>query len=687
MPRTMKWIAAVFCAAWLAAWGVPLSGAVDQAALDRAFEALQEYDWGRNHRQLAAIDEAIVESHGDAEARERIEQRLVAVLESDAKRAAKQVVCRKLSIVGTEDAVPALAACLGDEELSHMARFALERMPYPAAAKAMRDTLPKVSGELKVGLINSLGRRRDADSTALLIPLLKAEDPKVAGAAAAALGKIATSPAAEALMAFRNDAPEGVRDAITDACLDVAARLFADGRKEAAARIYEMLDHASEPQHVRLAAFRGLVAARPDGATRRLLKALTSTDPQLRGLAAGLIREMPGQEATRALAEALGELPPDSQVVLLDALGDRGDPVARPAVNAGLKSPNSEVRAAALRAMSTIGTAEDVPMLAREATSGGSGGEAARHSLAELGAPHVNAAIVREIEESADPAVKVVLFSTLVARYAFETVDVVLAAARNGEPAVREAALDALAVLAKAEHADELVALLRAAKTDAERTRAHRAIMALCSRAGKECTDPLVAGLEGAKAAVRAQLLLALGRVGGERALAVVRDATKDPDPDVRTEAVRVLANWSDPAAASHLLKIAESSKKRIHRILALRGYVRLVHQQEAPDQLKLRALERAMGLARDADSRKRVLAALADVHTVESLNLVMPHVGTAAVNEEACLAATRIGEHVWQENKDFVRGAMNKVIRNTKNPPTRAAADKVLGKMAAKPK
>lgn len=686
MPRNARWTAAFLCAVWLAVVAVPpAAGAeVDKAALDTAFAALQAYDWGHDRAQLAVIDDAIVHSHGDPRARKAIETRLVAVLESDAKRAAKQFVCRKLSVIGSEDTVKALAAYLTDEELSHMARYALERMPYPSADKALRDALPKASGQVKVGIINSLGEKGDDQATELLTPLLKDSDPQVAAAAAAALGKIATPRAAIALTGYRKDAPAELRQIVTDACLDVAERLVAADQKEAAARIYEMLDAPSEPPRVRLAAFQGLVAARPAEATPRLLRALAGDDPQMRGLAARLIRETPGEEATRAFADAFDRLPTTSQVVLLDALGARGDAAARPAVTAGLKSDNAEVRTAAIRAMATVGGAEDVPMLARTAAQDGPASDAARDSLAEMKGPGVDAAIVREMR-GADSNVQVVLLGALAARDAGDAADTVLAATRSDDEAVRAAAVDAMAVLAEAEHADDLIRLLKAAANDAERDRAEKALLALCTRAGEACADALVAGMQGADPAAKVRLLRALGRVGGRKALTVVQQATRDADADVQIEAVRVLAGWSDASAAQHLLALAESSRDRRHQILALRGYVRLVDEQRAPDDVKLRALEKAMGLANDPGVKKQVLSALGDVRTPDSLRLVVPHIGDPALNEEACSAATEIAEKIWQDNRDLVRDAMTQVVKHTKNNRTKGSASKVLGQVAPK--
>jgi hypothetical protein len=147
---------------------------------------------------------------------------------------------------------------LTDEKLSHMARYALERIPDAAAVKAMRDALPKVKGKLKVGVINSLGVRRDAASTAALTALLKDSDQQIGAAAAAALGSIGTPDAAKALDAF--EAPEKLALAVADAKLCCAEKLLADGKKVDALKIYKALTK-SKVKHVRVAAMRGMLAA------------------------------------------------------------------------------------------------------------------------------------------------------------------------------------------------------------------------------------------------------------------------------------------------------------------------------------------------------------------------------------------------------------------------------------------
>src|SRR5436305_1951267 len=93
--------------------------------------------------------------------------KLVAVLTSDATPGAKADACRRLAVVGTRDAVPALAALLGDDKLAHMARYALEPIPDPSVDAALREALGKLQGRPLVGVIGSIGVRRDASAVGL----------------------------------------------------------------------------------------------------------------------------------------------------------------------------------------------------------------------------------------------------------------------------------------------------------------------------------------------------------------------------------------------------------------------------------------------------------------------------------------------------------------------------------------
>ena len=227
--------------------------------LDQAFEALKTYDWGVERNVLNPINEAVISSRNDAAARKELESRLVAALKTPISRDAKDFVCRKLMHIGSVASIPTLAELLSDKDLSHMARFALERNPTPEAAQAIRDALPKITGPLKLGIISSLGQRKDSASVPLLAKLLMDTDPAIVRSAALALGSIRTSESAKALSNAKPTSPE-TQLAVVDASLSCAEALLAAGNKADAIAIYKSLLGEGQPKQVRVAATRGMLA-------------------------------------------------------------------------------------------------------------------------------------------------------------------------------------------------------------------------------------------------------------------------------------------------------------------------------------------------------------------------------------------------------------------------------------------
>ncbi len=233
----------------------------DSVTVEKAFETLKTYDWGADPALLKAIDQAIIATHGDAAARNALEKRLIDALAGGISRSALDYVCRRLRIVGTKRSVEALAALLPAEETSHIARYALERMPDEKAVEAMRDSLPKVSSSLKPGIIGSLGKRRDEKSIPAISKLLSDSDIQVSKAAAESLAMIGTPAAARELVKFAKKASAAMKLPVADACLVSAEQFMANGKKSDAIAIYNELKGDDMPSYVKAAAMKGILTA------------------------------------------------------------------------------------------------------------------------------------------------------------------------------------------------------------------------------------------------------------------------------------------------------------------------------------------------------------------------------------------------------------------------------------------
>ena len=238
-------------------------------SVEKVITEIAAYEYGQSRKPLTELNDFLRSAYDSPEVLKRIEKRLLKLLRLDATPAAKQFICRKLSIIGTEESVPTLTAMLtepatSDIAPSDIARYALERIPGPAVDKALRSTLGKTSGKAKVGIINSLGQRGDRKSVPALRRLISSSDPTVAGAAVAALGKIADAKAVKVLASAKDKTTGKLRLLVLDAYLNCADQLVAQGKKAQALPIYKQLYSPDEPAPIRSAALRGMVMAMGD---------------------------------------------------------------------------------------------------------------------------------------------------------------------------------------------------------------------------------------------------------------------------------------------------------------------------------------------------------------------------------------------------------------------------------------
>ena len=233
--------------------------------MDQLLEKVKTYEFGDGREALTTLSETIRQAYGKADELKSIEKGLLSVLQSDAKYAGKQYVCRELSIIGTEQSVPVLAPMLTDEKLSDMARYALERIPGEAVDKALSEAVSKAEGKAKIGVINSLGERGCRAAASEVGKLATASEPLLAGAAISALGKIGGADAAAVLTQVKDSAPDKLKMVAYDACLKCADQMVAEGDKAGALKMYRELNKAGVPQLVRTAALRGMLSAAGSG--------------------------------------------------------------------------------------------------------------------------------------------------------------------------------------------------------------------------------------------------------------------------------------------------------------------------------------------------------------------------------------------------------------------------------------
>lgn len=609
------------------------------------------------------------------------EQAHIDVIKGDADWNKKQEACRALRQVGTEKSVPALAALLGDEQLSHWARYALEPMPCAAAGTALREAVSKLQGAPRLGAIISLGVRRDAEAIPLLDPLLRDSDPATAQAAAGALGRIATPQAAQTLMGFGTAAPGTLRPALGEALLAAAERLDPEGQATLAARIHQTLLGSDWPMQVRTGAFRGYVYDEPKETVQRVIEAIRKPEmPIFQGMAAQIVAETSGADATRVYADALATLPVEAQVALLRGLAGRGDLAARTQVAQAANHADKAVKCAAIQALAVLGSAEDVPALtALMASEDTDIAQDAQASLSAIESDGVDAAIATAIP-AASPAVQAQLLASLTERRAPQALPKAVEGLGAQEAPVRLASLETLSVLGNKEHAAAVIAAFEQAKEDAERGAAEDALGALCTRFGEELLPAVIEKMSGGPLEMRTAMLRTLAKIRGAKALEQVVAALKDSDMAFRNEALRELSDWPTADAAPQLLELAKSPEENLH-VLGLRGYTRLA-RNEADGGAKINMLTAAMALTRKPEEKWAVLAAWGTLIAPQSLDAVQPLLADPAVRDEAASALIAVAaklDPANAEHKPRALAALKAVVETCSDGPIKDKAKKTM--------
>ena len=619
--------------------------------------------------------------------------KLCAVLCSDAPQKDKADACRELARIGSKDAVATLAALLADEKLSHMARYGLETIPGASVDKALRDAAAKLHGRQLVGVIGSLGVRRDAKAVNALVKLLHDSDNDVAQAAARALGRIGNPPAVKALQ----DALDGVSAAnqlaLCEGLLRCAEAAEAKGHREAAMDIYDRLRQVPVPAQVRTAALRGAILTRQEEGLPLLSLALHSDDFTLVLAAARTAQEMPSGDVSRLLADELPALSADRQFVVLQTLAKRADSPTQPVARWAGRCCEKPVRLAAVRALAELGKPSALPVLVellgdadREVA------QAAQESLASLPGSRVDAAIMAMLKDGAT-ARRTTAMELIVRRRMISAIPALFDVAGGTDAKLRTAAVSKLGELAGPAELSRMLDLLAKAKSSEDLEATEQALSAICLKEAKpeSCVGQVEARLAQSPPAQKCALLRVLGgAVGGTAALRAVRAAVSDPNPEVHSAAIRVLGGWSTADAATDLLELARTADNPTDKSICLRGYLALAGHADLPADKRLAMCREAAALVQKDEEKKLLLAALGGIVTTDALDLIKPYLDDPATKEEASTAAVDISAKLLQ-GTDSAKLApkliepLEKVTHSTANADLEKRAKKLLVQATSK--
>ena len=575
----------------------------------------------------------------------------------------KAKACQRLAVIGTAEHVPALAALLADENLNLYGRFALEAIPDPAVDEALRAAAGKLQGRQLVGVINSIGVRRDAQALSLLAGLADHADRAVASAAAHAIGQLGTVEAAARLTeALGRESP--VKRCLGDSALACAEGLAAAGKQADAVALYQAVAQAAVPQYMQIGALDGQFRLQKTAAKDLLLAQIRSADKAHFQLGLSVARWMPGADVTAALADELEKLPAERQALLLRALADRQDAVPMALVIEATKSSSPAVRNAAIAVLAKLGDAAAVGTLLDAALGDGPAAATAREGLKTMSTDVANAAIYARMAD-ADAKALAVLFELAGARRMTMATHRIYESLASIDQEVKLAAVAALGQLIPLTDLELLTSRALSGDNTPMTAAAQAALQTAALRmADREATAAkLAACLGGASAEGQTYVLELLGKVSGPTALEAVVAAARSSDAGLKEAATKVLGEWPNPEAAEALLELAKTDPENKYRVRALRGYIRIARQLQLPDATKLAMFHAAMQAStRDAD-KQVALDILSRIPSAKTLQLAVTYLDQAGLKTHAADAAVKIAARLVTEQPRQVAEAMQQVV------------------------
>ena len=600
----------------------------------------------------------------------------------------------RLALCDSSESVDVLGDALANEAWFDAAIRALLAIGGPNATRVLREHLDDARGPQRIALIDALSELGDRTAVPTLLADATATDRPLRLAALAALARIGDPRAVRVLLAASqtDDWYDRVRG--TDLLLTFAGNLADNGEYDDAAAIYRGLLHTRmnvTETHVRCAAVHGLATRIGLAAVDDVLETLADANPQVRAAAIDAAVAMPGEGVTEAYRWAFESTMDSRRAGILHALARRGDSAALDIAQAATTDSDKDVRIAATIATGILGGLDAIPPLlllfsgdqpdelaaTHQALVDIPGDEATNELLAWLGE-------AEDMMSDGSPRVAVHLLGVLAARPPTGNVAPVLDAARSEKPALRLAALEALAALAGPGAVPELLVLLEAAEAAEEQAAAAKAVLAAGRRghAPDQAAGLVLASLERAtqagNSALRCALLGLLGHLGGPGALTAVETALADDAAEIREAAVRALGDWPTDEPAALTLKLARDVESTKLHVLALRAYIRLVGlDQRRPVERTLEMYAAALEAARRTEERGQILAKLGEIRDPGALRLLEPRLADDALRAEAAAAMLNIVEAFIPDHVDAAREPLTALLATNLPPALHERAER----------
>lgn len=591
----------------------------------------------------------------------------VKAVDNSVPQPARVWLVRQIEYIGGDETVDALQKILNenDAELRECARRALEKNPSPRAIVVLRQQLANEKDlRMKIGLIHSLGERRDKESVSIISQYLK--DPQFGSAPALALSKIATQEAVTELQKCLNDNPFAA-----EALIEAGNNILSVGNKQVAKQVFQQLYEKCPLVSVKGAALVGLGKSDPEGSYNTIQDAALNGDEKLQVLAVNAIKECYKDYSTR-LMEIFPKMGQTAKFAILNVV----DKSAEKQLISILKDEDAQIRQVALKRLGNIGSALSVPILINYIVAGSPEEKTvAESALNSLPGKDVEK-VIEDIAVKGESKQRVVAMNAIGARKQTGSVAIVAKVLSDPDPSVRKSAFSAIAKIGSDSEFEQLINV-------AIKEKSKDAISALEQVASRvkdrdACGKKLVAAIGNDENTI-VSLLGALYEIGTDECLKPIAGILSSKDNSVKLAAVQTLSEWGSLASAKLLLPILNDANapKNIYSI-ALRGIATSVSQSEGVLSEKADIILQAYKSAQSEADKKLVISAMANVPEPRIAETLMPLLNEPQFKLEAGQAAINVAERLLKTDKKTAIELANAIQKANISPELTKRASRI---------
>ncbi|MDF7823099.1 HEAT repeat domain-containing protein [Pontiellaceae bacterium B12227] len=538
----------------------------------------------------------------------------------------KQYTCRMLRHCASDASVPVLEKELLNPELAEFVRRVFQSLETPAANEALLEAL---AAGPNVGIIGTLGQIGSEKSIAAIAPYLENENADLQFAAITALGNIGGKKAVKALEAATVK-PEFSNDwklAQLEAAEGVGAGWFGLSSKGSEKKIVAKLLE-DDDAGIRCAALVRLTAMKPGKAAPVVLGKLDSDNKEEQTAAKGLLAQLPTDRLIEAVQSGA-----EYSVIIIDILTDRKAVEAETLMLSLVTSKGAAVQQAAFQALTQIGGDQTIGIMVGLAPYE----EMAFQTLCGMKAQGTDAAIIQTLETTEDDKVKSKLIECLSARQAKSALPLFVELAKGDWSRTSAAAISGMANLVTETDFAIYAELILATDAKKKIQALENSIATAAQRLpdAEACAQPLVDAYKQGEGEQKLALIRAMGSIGGTAAKNILGEAMASSDANVKDAAIRGLCNWPNTEVQDQLLDLAENADSEKHKVLALRGYIRLANTYNE-EKTALPMCIKAAALTDRPEELKSIIACAKRFRSEDVINFLAPMLENPAIVDEA---------------------------------------------------